>query len=153
MPGSESSVYEVRYPWTPFQLLGGAWTGRLVAFRVDDRGVTLGGAPARHAGQTAFVPWHDVSAVVLWQQETAALTPMRYVGLRRRPGAPALPGPNASLSRDRTARLAPHIDHDLFLASRHINLWTLDRERLVNALRAFAPQVPLEEVGQNGADG
>ncbi|MGC0375674.1 hypothetical protein [Streptomyces sp. SAI-229] len=44
MPGFESSVYEARYPWTPFQLLGGAWTGRLVAFRLDDRGVTLGGA-------------------------------------------------------------------------------------------------------------
>ncbi|MFC8389359.1 hypothetical protein [Streptomyces sp. NPDC057238] len=91
--------------------------------------------------------------MVLWQQETAALTPMCYVGLRRRPGAPVLPGPNASLSRDQTTRLAPHIDHDLFLASRHINLWTLDRERLVNALRAFAPQVSLEEVGQAKADG
>jgi hypothetical protein len=113
----------------------------------------MGGAPARYAGQTAFVPWRDVSAVVLWQQRTAALTPMRYVGLRRQPGAPALPGPNASLSREQTSRLAPHIDHDLFLASRHINLWALDRERLVDALHAFAPQVPLQEAEQTRADG
>ncbi|MER5975497.1 hypothetical protein ABT142_03095 [Streptomyces sp. NPDC001857] len=150
MATSRSSVYEARYSWTPFQLVSGAWVRRLVALRVDERGVTLGGAPARHARQTAFVPWSDITAVVLWDQATAAMTPMRYVGLRRRPGAPALPGPNSSLSREQTTRLASHVDHELFLASRHINLWTLDRERLVNALQAFAPKVSLEEVGHPG---
>lgn len=146
MTEAASAVYEARYTWSPFQLLSGAWTKRLVAFRVDHQGITLGGAPARHARQTAFVPWSDIVAVVLWQHQTAALTPMRYVGLRRRPGSPALPGPNSALSREETRRLAPHVDHDLFLASRHINLWSMDRERLVNAVRVFAPQVSVEEV-------
>ncbi|WP_225891432.1 hypothetical protein [Streptomyces dioscori] len=112
--------------------------------------MTLGGAPARYASQTAFVPWGDVEAVVLWQQETSAPTPMRYVGLRRRAGAPALPGPNSALTRERTGRLAGHVDHEVFLASRHINLWTLDRERLAEALRTFAPTVAVEENGQTG---
>ncbi len=110
----------------------------------------MGGAPARYERQTAFVPWGDIEAVVLWQQDTAALTPMRYVGLRRRAGAPALPGPNSELSREQTDRLAPHVDHEVFLASRHINLWALERERLVGALRAFAPTVAVEENGQSG---
>ncbi|MCX4907943.1 hypothetical protein [Streptomyces sp. NBC_00878] len=145
MSADSSSVYEVHFTWTPFQLLSGAWKKRLVAFRVDGHGVTLGGAPARYERQTALVPWDDIEAVVLWQQDTAALTPMRYVGLRRRAGAPVLPGPNSDLSRDQTGRLAPHVDHDVFLASRHINLWALDRERLAGALRAFAPGVLVEE--------
>ncbi|MGW1542433.1 hypothetical protein ACWCPM_19730 [Streptomyces sp. NPDC002309] len=145
MSASASPVYEVHYTWSPFQLLSGAWAKRLVAFRVDDQGVTLGGAPARHEKQTAFVPWRDIAAVVVWQQKTADLKHMNYIGLRRRAGAPDLPGPNASLAREQTGRLAPHIDHELFRASRHINLWTLDRERLVNAVRAFAPHVPIED--------
>lgn len=141
-----SPAYEVHYTWSPFQLLSGAWTKRLVAFRVDDQGVTLGGAPARYARQTAFVPWKDIRSVVLWRQKTAALAPMCYVGVRRRSDAPALPGPNSSLSWEETRRLAPHVEHELFLASRHINLWTLDRERLVNAVHAFAPRVSVDEV-------
>lgn len=150
MSADATSAYEVQYTWTPFQLLSGAWAKRLVAFRVDERGVTLGGAPARYASQTAFVPWGDVEAVVLWQQETSAPTPMRYVGLRRRAGAPALPGPNSALTREQTGRLAGHVDHEVFLASRHINLWTLDRERLAQALRTFAPSVAVEENGRPG---
>ncbi|MGI5197338.1 hypothetical protein ACQEVY_27535 [Streptomyces sp. CA-288835] len=146
MSADSSASYEVPFTWTPFQLLSGAWKKRLVAFRVDDQGVTLGGAPARYERQTAFVPWRDIEAVVLWQQDTAALTPMRYVGLRRRAGAPALPGPNSDLTREQTGRLAPHVDHEVFLASRHINLWALDRERLAEALRTFAPRVPVEEM-------
>jgi hypothetical protein len=146
MSVDSSSTYEVHFTWTPFQLLSGAWTKRLVAFRVDEQGVTLGGAPARYERQTAFVPWDDIEAVVLWQQNTAALTPMRYVGLRRKVGAPVPPGPNSELSREQTDRLAPHVDHELFLASRHINLWALDRERLAEALLTFAPRVPVEEL-------
>ncbi|QEV19538.1 hypothetical protein [Streptomyces alboniger] len=146
MPADRSPAYEVHYTWTPIQLLSGAVARRLVAFRVDHQGVTLGGAPAKYARQTAFVPWRDIEAVVLWQQKTAALSPMNYVGLRRRPGAPQLPGANSALSREQTGRLAPHIDHDVFLASRHINLWKLDRGRLAEALETFAPGVAVEEV-------
>ncbi|MET9255825.1 hypothetical protein [Streptomyces sp. NPDC003717] len=142
-------VYEARYTWTPFQLLSGVWTGRLVAFRVDERGVTLGGAPAKYKSQTAFVPWQDIEAVVLWQQHLTVGAPtMHYVGVRRRPGAPPLPGQNSSLDRQQTSRLAGHVDHEVFLASRHINLWSLDRARLTEAVGALAPGVPVEEVAE-----
>ncbi|MGA4840291.1 hypothetical protein [Streptomyces sp. G45] len=147
MSEDPSSVYEARFTWTPMQLLSGAATKRLVAFRVDAHGVTLGGAPAKYAKQTAVVPWGDIEAVVLWQHDvTGGLTPMRYVGLRRRAGAPPLPGQNAGLSPEQTRKLAPHVEHDVFLASRSINLWTLDRERLTAAVRAFAPGVPVQDI-------
>ncbi|GHE60964.1 hypothetical protein GCM10018785_32570 [Streptomyces longispororuber] len=145
-PSHQSAVYEAHFTWTPVQLLSGAATKRLVAFRVDAHGVTLGGAPAKYAKQTAVVPWQDIEAVVLWQHNVVGGTPMAYVGLRRRPGAPPLPGQNARLSPEETARLAPHVDHDVFLASRSVNLWTLDRERLTAAVRAFAPGVPVQDI-------
>ncbi|WKX70979.1 hypothetical protein [Streptomyces sp. XD-27] len=136
-------VYEEYFTRSPFQLLGGAGWKRLVAFRVDETGVTLGGAPARYKSQTAFVPWQDIEAVVLWQHETAGLSPMSYVGVRRRPGAPPLPGPNRNLGPQQTARLAPHVEHELFLASRAINLWRIDPGRLVLSVQAFAPGMPV----------
>jgi hypothetical protein len=149
MPANLLPVYEARFTWTPFQLLSGAWTKRLVAFRVDEQGVTLGGAPAKYQRQTAFVPWQDIQSVVLWQQHLTAGAPtMNYVGLRRRAGAPPLPGQNAGLEPAQSTRLAPHVDHEVFLASRHINLWFLDRDRLADAVGAFAPGVSVEEVSK-----
>ncbi|MFG3258833.1 hypothetical protein [Streptomyces sp. NPDC048172] len=109
---------------------------------MDGEGVLLGGAPARYAAQTAFVPWEDVTSVELWEQRMAG-PPMRYVGVRRRAGAPPLPGMNSKLRPDETSLLAPHVEHDLFLASRPVNLWRLDPERLQAAVDAFAPHVPV----------
>ncbi|WKX68735.1 hypothetical protein [Streptomyces sp. XD-27] len=135
-------VYEVHFTRTPFQLLAGAGWKRLVAFRVDSAGILLGGAPARYEAQTAFVPWEDITSVVLWQQQMAGPS-MNYVGVHRRPGAPPLPGMNSRLGPDQTAELAPHVEHELFLASRPINLWRLDPERLQAAVDTFAPRVPV----------
>jgi len=135
-------VYEAYFTRSPFQLLSGAGWKRLVAFRVDGEGVLLGGAPARYEAQTAFVPWGDITSVVVWQQRTAGSS-MDYVGVERRAGAPPLPGMNAGLRPDRTARLAPHVEHELFLASRPMNLWRLDPQGLQSAVEAFAPGVPV----------
>lgn len=144
-PHPRSGVYEEHFTRTPLQLVtGGGWK-RLVAFRVDAEGVLLGGAPARHTAQTAFVPWADITSLALWQQQTAG-EPIEYVGVRRRPGAPPLAGMNSGLSPERTAQLAPHVEHDLFLASRPVNLWRLDPVRLGAAVDAFAPKVPVHVV-------
>ncbi|MFE9116772.1 hypothetical protein [Streptomyces sp. NPDC007172] len=142
MTDANPPVYEAHFRRTPFQLLGGMKWQRLVAFRVDEAGVLLGGAPARYESQLAFVPWGDITSVVLWSQITAA-NPIHYVGLQRRPGAPHLPGMNTHLSRAKTSKLAPHVDHELFLASRPINFWRLDPERLQAAVDAFAPHIPV----------
>lgn len=142
MADPHPAVYEAQFTRTPVQLLSGAGWKRLVAFRVDDTGVLLGGAPARYAAQTAFVPWPDVTSVVVWQQRMAGPA-MTYVGVNRRPGAPPLPGQNSGLSPDRTTALAPHVEHELFLASRPVNLWHLDLERLQGAVEAFSPGTPV----------
>ncbi len=142
MADPRSAAYEAYFTRTPFQLLGGAGWRRLVAFRVDSTGVLLGGAPARYEAQTAFVPWEDIASVVVWQQRMAGPS-MDYVGVHRHPGAPPLPGMNSRLRPDQTADLAPHVDHQLFLASRPVNLWRLDPERLQIAVDTFAPGTPV----------
>ncbi|MGR3935590.1 hypothetical protein [Streptomyces sp. BRA346] len=147
-------VYETYLTRTPLQLLLGVGWKRIVMLRVDQDGVTLGGTPK----QTALVPWQDITSVVLWRRylrdvatlgKTHSLVPTDdwtdFVGLRRRPGAPPLPGPNSKLSAEQTAKLARHIDHDLFLASRAIRLWKLDSERLQAAVAAFSPRVPVHD--------
>jgi hypothetical protein len=142
MPDSNHAVYEEYFTRSLLQLLSGAGWKRLAAFRVDGEGVLLGGAPARYEAQTAFVPWGDITSVVVWQQRTAGPS-MDYIGIQRRAGAPALPGANAELRPDQTAKLAPHVEHELFLASRPINLWRLDPQELQAAIDAFAPGLPV----------
>ncbi|MEV8366261.1 hypothetical protein [Streptomyces niveus] len=142
MPDSNHVVYEAYFTRSLVQLLSGAGWKRLVAFRADGEGVLLGGAPARYEVQTAFVPWGDITSFVVWQQRMAGPS-MDYVGVHRRAGAPPLPGMNAELRPDQTAKLAPRVEHELFLASRPINLWRLDPQRLQAAVEAFAPGVPV----------
>ncbi|MFE0684976.1 hypothetical protein ACFW17_29820 [Streptomyces sp. NPDC058961] len=142
MTDANSAVYEAYFIRLPFQLLTRERWKRLLAFRVDSEGVLLGGAPARYATQTAFVPWADITSIVAWRQRTAG-NGINYIGVQRKPGSPDLPGMNSRLSPKRTAKLAPHVDHDLFLASRPINFWRLDPERLLAAAGAFAPHVPV----------
>jgi hypothetical protein len=142
MADTTSPVNEAYFVRTPFQLLGGMKWKKLVALRVDGDGVLLGGAPARCERQRAFVPWSDITSVVLWHQRTAG-NGINHIGVQRRPGAPALPGMNSGLSREKASALAPHVDYELFLASRPINFWRLDPERLQAAVDAFAPDVPV----------
>ncbi len=111
-----------------------------LALRVDGQGVTLGGLPMRRS-TAAFVPWADIEAVVLFEQPVPMTGPMPYVGIKRRAGTGRLPGAMGSLSK----ALIPHVDGDVVAASRPINGWRLDRERLTAAVSAHAPQVPILE--------
>ncbi|MFI6344397.1 hypothetical protein [Streptomyces sp. NPDC050560] len=139
---SPGAVYEAYFMRTPLQLLSGMGMRRLVAFRVDEKGVLLGGAPARYASQTAFVPWAHITSVVVWHLRTAGpATP--YIGVARTPGAPPLPGANSRLTPEEAAELAPHVEYDLFLASRPITSWRFDPRRLQAAVDAFHPATPV----------
>ncbi|KUN08768.1 hypothetical protein AQI95_07085 [Streptomyces yokosukanensis] len=142
MTAANSPVYEAHFVRTPFQLLGGMKWKKLVALRVDGEGVLLGGAPARYERQLAFVPWQDITSIVVWHQRTAG-NGVNHIGVQRKPGAPALPGMNSGVSRETAAMLAPHVDYELLLASRPINFWRLAPERLQAAVDAFAPHVPV----------
>ncbi|MGW2817723.1 hypothetical protein [Streptomyces sp. NPDC001415] len=132
--------YEVHFTRTPIQLIAGYGWQRLVAFRVDAEGVLLGGTPVRHKAHTAFVPWTDIEALVIWRLHTAGQG-INHIGARRRAGAPALPGPNTGLTPEKSASLAPHVEYDLMLSSRAISLWRLHPGRLQIAVDTFAPQV------------
>ncbi|MGR6998750.1 hypothetical protein ACU686_12560 [Yinghuangia aomiensis] len=68
---------------------------------------------------------------------------MDHVGLRRRRGAPSLPGPNQALGPGQTSRLAPHVEHEVFLASRAVSAWRLDVDRLQSAVEAFGDGIPI----------
>ncbi|MFE5124846.1 hypothetical protein [Streptomyces sp. NPDC056669] len=154
MVDSHPSTYEVHYTRTPFQLMFGQGWKRLVALRIDDKGVTLGGAPARYLSQTAFVPWGDITSVVIWQWHLKHGAPgwvpadqtRDYIGVSRRPGVPPLPGPNSTLQPEQARKQAPHIDHQLFLASRPIVVWRLNLDRLRAAVAAFAAHLPVHDI-------
>ncbi|WP_431031786.1 hypothetical protein ACQYWQ_00215 [Streptomyces sp. P6-2-1] len=135
------SPYEVFHRRTPLQLLTGAGWRRLPALRVDAAGVLLGGVPVRHTAHTAFVPWQDLTGVVLWRLPTAGYSPVDHIGVSRHPGAPSLPGPNAHLTPEKSQALAPHVAHEVVVTSHPIVLWRLDPERLLAAVNAFAPGI------------
>ena len=106
-----------------------------VALRVDENGVTLGSLPMRPVSTTAVVPWSDIEAIVLFDQDRR----MRYIGLKRRDVGTRLPGTGPALGRS----LIPHVDGDVVDASRPINGWRLDRTRLAAAVARYAPEVPI----------
>ncbi|MFD4759309.1 hypothetical protein ACFWOJ_10520 [Streptomyces sp. NPDC058439] len=119
---------------------------RKPAFRVDETGVLLGGSPARYRATTAHVPWQDITAIVLWRQQSAANIP--WVGVARRPGAAPLPGPGQGRFAQATAQaFVPGVPADVVLASRTVAGWRLDRTRLAAAVDRFAPGVPVVDAG------
>jgi hypothetical protein len=120
----------------------GVVSSRRVAFRVDSRGITLGGTPPSYRSGTRFVPWSDIEQVVLWRQ-TIYASSVPYVGLVRREGAARLAGRKGQLLGKITARVATprRISGDTLLASRAINSWRMDNARLVASVAHFAPNV------------
>jgi hypothetical protein len=131
-------------------LIGGAYlvlltvalVSRRPALAVTAAGVTLGMVPPWPASRTAFVPWADIEAVVLWRQ-AAGQTSVRYIGLHRRADAPPLPGSMRSsmLKRMSTALVPPNVPPQLMADSRPVSFWRLDKPRLIAAVNDFAPQV------------
>jgi hypothetical protein len=118
---------------------------RKVALRVDEKGVLLGGSPMRYRATTAFVPWVEITTVVLWTQ-AVGFNSLAYVGVERQPGLPPLPGPgNGRAGRAITGTLAGQVPHELVMASRGVNGWRLDREALAKAVAANAPGVPIHD--------
>jgi hypothetical protein len=124
---------------------------RKVAFRVDERGVTLGGGPFRYQSSCRFFAWDDIEAITVWQRyfpvvigRRALFTmgPVRYVGLQRRPGARSITHGRHGLA-DRPAHAAP-AGTIAAGAARNITAWVLDRDRLTEVVAAWAPAVRIE---------
>jgi len=90
---------------------------RLVALRIDEDGITLGGSPMQYASTTTVVPWPE----------------MRMVRLTRQPEGPSLP----VITAVRRGQREP--------VSKTVQGWRLDSERLGAALKVFAPGVYLND--------
>jgi hypothetical protein len=114
---------------------------RRVALRVDASGITLGGSPGRYRSTTRLIPWADVREVVLWRQPMPYGRSMRYVAVARRKGAPPLTGRRGRRAGRVTARTLTPVHGDTLLASRAVNLWRLDTDRMTAAVAHFAPGV------------
>jgi hypothetical protein len=115
---------------------------RRVALRVDAQGVTLGGSPGRSRSRDRLIPWAEVSEIVLWRAPMPYGRSMRYVGVARRKGAAQLAGRRGRrASRATASALSLGVSGDTLLASRAVNLWHLNTDRLSAAVAHFAPGV------------
>ncbi|NEA28339.1 hypothetical protein [Actinomadura bangladeshensis] len=117
---------------------------RQVAFRVDAEGITVAGGPFRYRASLLSVPWTDVKAVVLWKQQAAQNIP--YVGVLRHEDRPA-DKPVGKARRLLYGAVAGHVPAEVANASRQVNGWRLDRDRLAAAVAHFAPDVEIIDLG------
>ena len=136
-------------------------TSRKVAFRVDQKGVTLGGGPLRYEAQTSFFPWDGVRAVVLWRRAAPSPWPaLRWPALR--PAGAGLVGTAGLAQRwprcarrhlahvgvvvsvERHTELPRPAPEDLKAgATRGMQAFRVDSARLAAAIATFAPAVQL----------
>jgi len=104
---------------------------RMIAFRVDCAGVTLGAVPDNltfFVRRAVFVPWAEVEQIVLcsaYLQRQGVRGPVQRIKLQCREGAVAIgPGAPACLARRITA-------------------WRLDADRLAAVTAVVAPGIPV----------
>jgi hypothetical protein len=117
---------------------------RLIAFRADAAGITLGADPVGWPFRrlpAVFVPWADVERIILYQgpESRFSIWDVQRIGIQRRQGAPALP---------RGSKPAPGCPVPGVAAgiTRPITTWRLDRERLGALTAAVAPGIPIVDV-------
>jgi hypothetical protein len=121
---------------------------RVVAFRADPAGITLGAVPGKlslRGGSAVFVPWADVEQIILYPAYPADWRRRRYaearcIGVRRRKGAPALAQGNEQAPGCPVPGVASGV-------TRKIMDWHLDRERLATVTAALAPGIPIIDAG------
>ena len=127
-------------PW----LIGPA--SRMIAFRADHAGITLGADPAgwplRRVPAT-FVPWSDVEQIAvypLYPRARGRYAMLPCIKIQRRQDAQPLPLP---LRRGVQPTLACPVPVAVAGANRRIATWRLDRERLAAVVAAVAPGIPI----------
>ena len=132
-----------------------AGLSRRVALRVDREGITFGSPPRVFPwlGRSVLVRWRDIRAVAVFHQYARWPARLMYVGLKLGPDASAPEGtPRAGSFLHRSyVRLIPHVPIDVSTVSRPVNGWRLSRRRLVAAVQAYAPGVPVIEIDEYGS--
>ena len=114
---------------------------RMIAFRADRAGITLGAVPGGPRGVRAavVVPWAEIQQIILYPVDPVGrgrYAQVRCIGIQRRPGAPALAQGNEQASGSPVPDVASG-------ATRRIIGWRLDRERLAAVIAAAAPGIPI----------
>jgi hypothetical protein len=105
----------------PFVIL---LASRPIVFRADDAGITLGPELPTLQFSSLFIPWADIDTVSLYKR----------VGLSNQRGKS--PGTYIEIVLDDREPAAPW-------ATRRINTWRLDRQRLAAVTAAAAPDIPI----------
>jgi hypothetical protein len=114
---------------------------RMIAFRADRAGITLGAVPGNPRGGRAavLVPWADIQQIILYPVNPVGrgrYARVRCIGIQRRAGVPALPQGNEQAPGCPVPDVASG-------ATRRIIGWRLDRERLAAVIAAAAPGIPV----------
>ena len=143
---------DLRPPWVTGAVIAAALvilmgTGvaarRMIAFRADQAGITLGAEPGRlmvRRGPAVFIPWADAEKIIFIRPGRAPPEDrVRCVGVQQRERSAALPVGNEQAAGCPVPRVAAG-------ATRRVTGWQLDRERLAAVAAAVAPGVPLVDV-------
>ena len=118
-----------------------AIASRMIAFRADPAGITLGADPVGWPFRripAVFVPWADVEQIVLYRgpESRFSIWDVQRIGIQRRQGAPSLPGGSKPAPGCPVPCVAARV-------TRPITTWRLDRERLAAHTAAVAPGIPI----------
>jgi hypothetical protein len=113
---------------------------RMIAFRADPAGITLGADPVGWPFRrlpAVFVPWADVEQIVLYRgpESRFSIWDVQRIGIQRRQGAPSLP-PGSKPAPGCPPGVAARV-------TRPITTWRLDRGRLAAFTAAVAPGIPI----------
>jgi hypothetical protein len=114
---------------------------RMIAFRADYGGITLGVMPTSLAAlhrPAIFIPWAEVEKIILYR-----------AGSPRWRGAP----PVQSISVQRRDAAASPVPGTASRAACTITGWKLNHERLTAVTAAVAPSIPVIDAGAAGCSG
>ena len=115
---------------------------RMIAFRADQAGITLGAVPGRlmvRRGTAVFIPWADAEKIILYPARPGGQAPedrVQCVGVQQRERSAALPVGNEQAAGCPVPGVVAG-------ATRRVTGWRLDRERLAAVAAAVAPGVPI----------
>jgi hypothetical protein len=115
---------------------------RLVAFRADEEGITLGAVPDKltvRRGSPLFIPWTDVEGIVIYRVYAGGRgrhAPVVCMGVQRYAAAEPLLWGNEQAPGCPVPRVATW-------ATRRITGWRLDRDRLATLIAEVAPKVQI----------
>jgi hypothetical protein len=113
---------------------------RMIAFRADHAGITLGAdlfnLPFRFSA--VFISWPDIERIILYRRLRGRFRGVERVGVERRRGAPVLSRGNGPASGCPVPGVAVG-------ASRLINTWQLDRQRLAAVAAVVAPGIRIAD--------